>query len=86
MQLNLKSEEAYRLATEVAEATGTTLTKAVTDALRERRDRLERERTLPQRLAKLREMTADIRSRLPADMMTNEEFDAWMYDENGLPH
>jgi hypothetical protein len=34
MALNIKSDEAHRLARELAEARGTTLTEAVTDALR----------------------------------------------------
>jgi ribonuclease VapC len=42
MQLNIKNDEAYRLARELATHTGESLTDAVTTALRER---LERERT-----------------------------------------
>ncbi len=38
--LNLKSDEAHRLAREIARATGTSLTGAVLDALREKRARL----------------------------------------------
>ena len=36
MALNLKNPETHRLAQELAEATGTTLTDAVTEALRQR--------------------------------------------------
>ncbi len=36
MALNLKNPETHRLAQELAEATGTTLTEAVTEALRQR--------------------------------------------------
>lgn len=36
MALNIKSDEAHRLAKTLAEATGTTLTDAVTSALRDR--------------------------------------------------
>ena len=39
--LNLKSDEAHRLAREIARATGTSLTGAVLDALREKRARLD---------------------------------------------
>ena len=39
--LNIKNAETYRLARELADRTGTTLTAAVTVALRERLERLE---------------------------------------------
>jgi antitoxin VapB len=41
--LNLKSDEAYRLARELAERTGDSMTKAVVVALRERLERLKRD-------------------------------------------
>lgn len=44
MALNIKNEEAERLAAEVAELAGESKTGAVKEALRERRDRLESER------------------------------------------
>lgn len=44
MALNIKNEEAERLAAEVAELAGESKTGAVKEALRERRDRLENER------------------------------------------
>jgi antitoxin VapB len=44
MALNIKDEEAVRLAAEVAELAGESKTGAVRQALRERRDRLELER------------------------------------------
>ena len=40
--LNLKSDEAYRLARELSERTGESMTKAVVVALRERMARLQR--------------------------------------------
>ena len=54
-QLNIKSEDGYRLATELAELTGESLTTSVTAALRER---LERERRLRDRAARLARLTA----------------------------
>ena len=42
--LNIKSEEAHRLARQVAQLTGETLTAAVTVSLRERLNRIQRER------------------------------------------
>jgi hypothetical protein len=43
--LNVKDPEAHRLAQAIAAETGETLTRAVTEALRERYDRLQRRRT-----------------------------------------
>ncbi len=40
MSMNIKSEEAHRLAREIAELTHTSVTAAVTEALREKRARL----------------------------------------------
>ena len=42
MSLNIKNPEAHRLARELAEATGGTLTDAVTEALRDRLDEVRR--------------------------------------------
>jgi len=42
MSLNIKDPEAHRLAQQIAHATGETMTRIVTEALRERLARLER--------------------------------------------
>ena len=47
MSLNIKNEETYQLARELANLTGETMTGAVTVALRER---LERQREIAERL------------------------------------
>lgn len=44
MSLNIKSREAHELAAELARLTGESMTKAVTEALRERLERKRRER------------------------------------------
>jgi antitoxin VapB len=41
MTLNIKGPEAHRLAQAIARATGETITRAVTEALRERYERLQ---------------------------------------------
>ena len=41
MSLNIKDPEAHRLAQQIARATGETMTRVVTEALRERLSRLE---------------------------------------------
>ena len=45
VSLNIKDPEAHRLAQAIAQATGQTMTRAVTEALRERYERLERRET-----------------------------------------
>jgi antitoxin VapB len=45
MTLNVKDPEAHRLAEAISKETGETLTRAVTEALRERYERLQRNRT-----------------------------------------
>ena len=82
-QLNIKSDDAYRLASELASLTGESLTAAVTAALRERLEREQRARDLETRLAKLREITADIRRYLDQPGASSDH--SWLYDENGLP-
>ena len=91
--LNLKSDEAHRLACEIARATGTSLTGAVLDALREKRARLDEpmrearvERMLSYgvRLEELRETQGGIR-RHGSDL-TTEPSDAELFDDPlGLP-
>ena len=81
MGLNIKTEEAHRLAKELAEKTGESLTTAVTEALRERLARIER-RGLADRLM-------EIGRRASAAMSEEErkfDYDALLYDEEtGLP-
>ncbi len=46
MGLNIKNEETHRLAQELARLTGESITAAVTEALRERLDRVQRARNV----------------------------------------
>ncbi|MDE2005161.1 MAG: type II toxin-antitoxin system VapB family antitoxin [Rhodospirillales bacterium] len=82
-QLNIKSEDAYRLASELASLTGESLTAAVTAALRERLARERRERDIETRLEKLREITADIRRHMDRPEATSDH--SWLYGDDGLP-
>jgi antitoxin VapB len=88
MQLNIKNDEAYRLAQEIAARTGESLTEAVTRALRER---LERETTAarlaPQTKAERLERLRAAAARFDAlPVLDPREPDAIVgYDENGLP-
>ncbi|MGD0108133.1 MAG: type II toxin-antitoxin system VapB family antitoxin [Rhodopila sp.] len=83
-QLNVKSEDAYRLASRLSELTGESLTTVVTEALRERLDRQLRLRDRDARLKRLRAITADIRAAMGDDLPTSDH--SWLYDdETGLP-
>ena len=77
MALNIKNEETRRLARELAELTGETITGAVTVALRER---LEREKRVKE-LHAIGEHCASLLSDGPSAV----EHGDFLYDENGLP-
>ncbi len=81
-QLNIKSEDGYRLATELSVLTGESLTAAVTEALRERLERERRHRDREAKLARLTTLAAEIRAslRLPAGAGHD-----YLYDDSGRP-
>jgi antitoxin VapB len=82
VQLNIKSEEAYRLASRLAELTGESLASVVTKALEAELERVERQRD---RRARLDHVMA-IAKEIPAHMREPVSSDtSWLYDENGLP-
>ena len=80
--MNIKSDEADRLARQLATETGETLTEAVVTALRERLDRwhARRQPTIKMRLERL---AAEVASMPVADPRTPDEIVD--YDEVGLP-
>lgn len=81
MTLNVKDPEAHRLAQAIAKATGETMTRAVTEALRERHARLQTRRgkaSVEELLAIAKRVSAQVR--LP--YLDHAEF---LYDERGLP-
>lgn len=82
MALSIKTEEADRLARELADLTGETLTEAVTKALRERLDRVQPRSPIDiaQRLDRL---SIEYNSYPVVDDRTADEIIG--YDENGLP-
>lgn len=80
MALSVKNEEADRLARDLAEMTGESLTEAVVVALRERLDRERTRRDLVRRVTRL----ATEVSALPVlDVRSPDEILG--YDEAGLP-
>jgi antitoxin VapB len=85
MSLNIKNPEAHALATRLAQKTGETLTDAVTTALRERLERLERTKEIDeQRYQALEALVKDSRSLWRDSLLTIDHGDL-LYDERGLP-
>ena len=83
MALNIRSEETEQLAADLAKLTGETKTEAVTQAIRERLQRVRRARS-KRRLADELDEIALHCSDLP---LRDSRSDAEIlgYDENGLP-
>ncbi|MCK1341123.1 type II toxin-antitoxin system VapB family antitoxin [Bradyrhizobium sp. 38] len=83
MSLNIKSPQAHQLATELARRTGETLTAAVTNAVRERLERVRHEQGvgLSDRLLKI---GRDCAKRLKEPYRSAEHGDL-LYDERGQP-
>ena len=81
MSLNITDEETCRLANELAQLTGETVTDAVTVALRER---LERRGEIHERLQRMRAI-----SKRTAEMLREAgppiDHGEFLYDEWGLP-
>jgi antitoxin VapB len=79
--LNVKDPAAHRLAEAIAEATGETMTRAVTEALRERYERIQKGRgkaTVEELLAIADRAAAHVKR----PYVDHAEL---LYDENGLP-
>lgn len=83
MGLNIKSEETYRLARELAALTGESMTAAVTEALRERLERTRRRREdgMAERLLEIgRDCARHLKD--PHHSIDHAEL---LYDDHGLP-
>jgi antitoxin VapB len=86
MSLNVKNPEATRLIRELADATGESMTQALTVAVRERLDRIRAEQRAGLDGAEgIWGIVDDLRSRLPAGHL-DQDLDALIHDEaTGLP-
>lgn len=86
MSLNIKNVETYRLVKELADETGESMTTAVTEAVRERLDRVRAERGADHaaRVQRILDIAAAMRERAPAGYF-DQDFDELLYDDNGLP-
>jgi len=81
--MNIKNPEAHRLASELSDLTGESLTGAVTESLRERLERMrgEQRRGIASALLLI---GRDVASRLPDELRAADP-DELLYDEDGLP-
>ena len=82
MALNIKDREAHSLAQALAKETGESMTEAVTQAIRERLDRVRRQRkpdTTSSELLAIGRRCASLLKGKPVDHA------ALLYDERGLP-
>ena len=83
MSLNIKNQETHRLASQLAKLTGENLTEAVTNAVRERLDRVRalRGTGLAERLTNIgKDCAAHLKE--PFRSMAHGDL---LYDEKGLP-
>ena len=79
-QMNIKSAEAYAIASELVGLTGQSLTHVVLEALRAQRSRLTREA----KIAEIREYCRETRAMMSPELLAIN-MDDYLYDENGLP-
>ena len=86
MSLNIKDDEASFLARQLASATGESLTRAVTVAVRERLARLrsDQESVVADRVAQIREIATDASARWVEPHQSSDHGEL-LYDQAGLP-
>lgn len=85
LSLNLKNEETERLARELARRTGESLTLAVTNAIKNRLEELEKEKKREGRMEWLRKLT-ERTAPLLRDLPPSDKIGDLLYDkETGLP-
>ncbi len=84
MGLNIKNDETCRLARELAQLTGESMTGAITVALRERLEREQKRRDAAALLRDMRAISKRCAARLGPGPSAVEHGD-FLYDERGLP-
>jgi antitoxin VapB len=81
LSLNVKDPEAHRLAQAIAQETGETMTRAVTEALRERYERLQHRRAKAS-VEELRAISERAAVHVKRPYVDHADL---LYDEDGLP-
>jgi antitoxin VapB len=81
VSLNVKDPEAHRLAEAISKETGESLTKVVINSLRERWERMEKQRQRP-RVSEILAAAASVRETLTGPLPDHGEL---LYGEDGLP-
>lgn len=81
--LNIKNEEAFRLATELASMTGESKTRVVLEALRERMRQLQRSRDSKALADELMRIGAECASHVRGHPRSTDHAD--LYGDDGLP-
>ncbi len=84
MSLNIKNEDTHRLAAELAGLTGESLTGAVTEALRQRLERVRAEQGRQTLADRLLDIGRDCAARLKEPYKSIDHGEL-LYDEQGLP-
>jgi antitoxin VapB len=79
--LNIKNAEAYRLASEIAEHTGKSLTRVVLDALRAEKDRVAPRKPDQSRIRRILKRAHALPDR---DPRSGKEILEGLYDERGF--
>jgi antitoxin VapB len=82
MSLNIKNAETHELAAQLARLTGESMTKAVTEAIRERLEREQRRRDKEKLVEEAMAIARRVASYPRKDRRSHGEF---LYDERGLP-
>lgn len=85
VQLNIKDPETVRLARELADQTGRSVTETIRIALQRARD--DREADIQARIARMNAAVDELRKHLPPEWKgrTSKEIMDDLYDEDGLP-
>ena len=84
MAMNIKNPETDRLAKELAELTGESMTAAVTEAVRERLERVRRGKPDPEKVERLMALAREMAPRIKEPWKSIDHGEL-LYDEKGLP-
>lgn len=84
-QFNIKDEETVRLAREIADKKGKSVTATVRELLEQEHARMEEERA--RKIEGVKEIAAQIRAKIPPELrkLSSKEWMDALYDEDGLP-